>query len=286
MVEAERLAKEAERIAKKQGEISFGQFWRETYFPQAQHDKTARTWKREASFFNKWLNPGLGELPLKVISPIHLERLKSNMARVGLAPRSISYCLDVVRQVFNHAGAIGVYEGESPTTRVKKPKADNQRLRYLNRKEATKLLDALAGKSQDLHDQALLSLHCGLRAGELFSLEWRDVDLNKGILTLRDTKNGKTRAAYLTKDAKAVLQARAGTNDRGFVFPSRSGGRREQVSKAFRKVVSELKMNHGVTDARDWVVFHTLRHTYASWMVMAGTPLYTVVSFSGIVLPP
>ena len=281
LAEAKRQAAETERAAKEQNSITFGQFWKDAYFPQTQRDKTIRTWKREESFFNKWLNPTLGKFPLKDISPIHLERIKSKMGKAELAPRSISYCLDVIRQVFNRARALGIYEGDSPTAKVKKPKTDNKRLRFLAHDEAAKLLDALADKSQDLHDMALLSLHCGLRAGELFGLEWRDVNLEQGTLTLRDTKNGKTRMAYLTSMAKKVLQTRALETDHNLVFLSRTGGRRMQVSKAFRKAVTELGMNDGVEDARDRLVFHTLRHTFASWLVMAGTPLYTVGKLLG-----
>ncbi len=281
LAEAKRQAAETERAAKERNSITFGQFWKDAYFPQTQRDKTIRTWKREESFFNKWLNPTLGKFPLKDISPIHLEHIKSKMGKAELAPRSISYCLDVIRQVFNRARALGIYEGDSPTAKVKKPKTDNKRLRFLTHDESAKLLDALAEKSQDLHDMALLSLHCGLRAGELFSLEWRDVNLEQGILTLWDTKNGKTRMAYLTSKAKKVLQARALETDHDLVFSSRTGGRRVQVSKAFRKVVTELGMNDGVKDARDRLVFHTLRHTFASWLVMAGTPLYTVGKLLG-----
>ena len=76
----------------------------------------------------------------------------------------------------------------------------------------------------------------------MFNLEWRDVNLEQGTLTLRDTKNGKTRMAYLTSDANKVLQARALETDHDLVFSSRTGSRRVQVSKAFRKAVTELGM--------------------------------------------
>ena len=49
----------------------------------------------------------------------------------------------------------------------------------------------------DKHDMALVSLHCGLRAGEIFRLTWGDVDFDRGLLTLKDTKSGRNRVAYM-----------------------------------------------------------------------------------------
>jgi site-specific recombinase XerD len=52
-------------------------------------------------------------------------------------------------------------------------------------------------------------------------------------------------------------------------------------SNCIRKVVQKLGFNKGVTDYRHKVVFHTLRHTYASWLVMKGVDLYTTQNLMG-----
>lgn len=48
------------------------------------------------------------------------------------------------------------------------------------------------------------------------------------------------------------------------------------VSKTFKAVVDELGVNDGITDSRERLTYHSLRHAYASWAVMAGVPLYVV----------
>ena len=281
LAEVKRQAQAEEQERQAVDALTFDQFWRETYFPQAKRDKTARSWKREDQFFRLWLSPVLAGQPLKAISPLHLERVKRNMASAGRAPRSIHYCLAVVRQVFNHARRLGLYQGEPPTSKVKSPKADNRRLRFLTQEEASNLLEALGEVSSATRDMALLSLHTGMRAGEIFGLTWADVDLDRGLLTLRDTKSGRTRHAFMTQAVKAMLSSRSPGKPDELVFPTRNGGRRVQISQAFRRVVEAQGLNEGLSDSRQKVTFHSMRHTYASWLVMQGTPLYTVQQLLG-----
>lgn len=203
------------------------------------------------------------------------------MADAGRAPRSAHYCLAVVRQVYNHARRLDVFSGDNPVSKVKKPTEDNRRLRFLSHDEATKLLEALKEKSQDVHDMALLSLHCGLRAGEVFSLTWSDIDKSFSMLTLRNTKSGKTRVVYSTEKVTSMLQRRLKNATGELVFPAKSGGKVKQISDSFDRAVASVGLNHGITDSRQKVVFHTLRHTYASWLVAMGTDLYTVKELMG-----
>jgi site-specific recombinase XerD len=65
------------------------------------------------------------------------------------------------------------------------------------------------------------------------------------------------------------------------VFPDQKGNKIERISYSFERAVQKLGLNKDVTDPRDKVVFHTLRHTFASWLVQAGTPLYTVKELLG-----
>ncbi|MCB2191790.1 MAG: site-specific integrase [Deltaproteobacteria bacterium] len=281
VAEAEREALEAERTEQERESRTFGQFWRDTYFPNAQQEKTQRTAQREASFFKKWLGPTLANKPLSHISPIDLERVKKAMVDAGSAPRSVQYMLAVCRQVFHHARDRGIFHGEPPTTKVSKPKFDNARIRFLTHEEAGRLLDSLGKVSADLHDQALLSLHCGLRAGEIFGLAWGDVDLERKQLTLRDTKNSQTRVTFMTTQVQEMLNSRKRGGPEELVFPAVGGGRRKQISVAFGKVVNSLGFNKGITDRRNRVTFHTLRHTFASWLVQGGQPLYSVQQLLG-----
>lgn len=281
--EMQRAEAEAEEERKKQeavNNITFGRFW-ETYNKTQQH-KTKRTMLTEQSHYSLWLKPVLEYLPMRQIKPFHLEKVKKNMFDAGKSPKTVQYCFATFRQVWNAARIEDRVSGDSPTKKVKLPRFDNKRLRFLTPDEADKLLKALAEKSQQLHDMALLSLHCGLRAGEIFRLCWGDVDLKNETLTIRDSKSGKTRYAYLTQATKGMLES-LNENQKSdqYVFISRFGEKVTEVSNSFERVVKSTCLNEGVSDRRQKVTFHTLRHTFASWLVQDGTDLYVVKELLG-----
>lgn len=281
IIRVEKVKKTEEQKRKKADSLTYGHFFEKTYFPQAKANKSQRSWSREDQFYRLWVSPVIGDKPLKDVSPLDLERIKSNMAKAGRSPRTIHYCLATIRQVFNTAKLLGDYSGDNPVSKVKKPKVDNRRIRFLTKDEAGLLLEKLKARSMSLYNMALLSLHCGLRAGEIFNLTWADIDLEHGIITMRDTKGGLTRQAFMTKAVSQMFLAleRKGYSD--LVFPNRKGNKRNEISNAFGRVVREIGFNDGIDDKRYHVCFHTLRHTFASWLVENGTDLYTVKELLG-----
>ena len=278
-------AKAEEKALREKAErdnLTFGQFFLSTYFPKAIEDKRPTTWKTERAYFKHWISPVIGERPLTQVGVIDLERIKRSMTKAGRATKTISDCLGLVRHVFNYASRRGMYEGNNPVSSIKLPKKDNKRVRFLSRDEAKRLLRALSKRSPKFHDICLLSLYCGLRAGEIFNLTWSDVDFGHEQLFIREPKSGKNRFAYLTSEALEMLLKRFDDQDKkDFVFASSRGRKIAYVSNLFEKVVKELGFNEGVSDTKQRVVFHTLRHTYASWLVEKGVDIYTVSKLLG-----
>lgn len=274
---------EANRQQKERRALTFNDVWEKHYLPQAKADRGEKSLTREESVYTLWIKPVIDGKAMVEIAPFHLEKIKSNMRKDGKAARTSQYALAIVRQVFNYAKRQDLFIGDNPVKKVKLPSEDNRRTRFLSKDEADALIKQIKKISPNTHDQALLSLHTGMRAGEIFSLTWGAVDLANGVLTLKNTKNGKTRTAYLTKQAKQMLQKRRPENPGPdqLVFPGRDGVKIVQVSHSFGRAVDKLKLNEGITDPRDKVVFHTLRHTFASWLVMSGTDLYVVKELLG-----
>jgi integrase len=287
LAEKRRILKEKQEaeLAKKEREakenITFGHIFLNQYSSSAGNNKGERSVRREKDLFKLWISPVIGNLPLKDISAFHLERIKKNMSDARRSPRSVRYALAVIRQVFNFAKFNNLYGGETPVGKVRMPQADNKRYRYLSHEEANRLLEHLEPENPQIYEMAMISLHCGLRAGEIFSLTWGDIDFQNGTMFLKDTKGGRNRTAFMTQAVKERLKAKTLGEKDDLAFPGRGGVKISSISNTFDRAVEKLGFNTGVTDRRQKVVFHSLRHTYASWLVEGGVDLYTVKKLMG-----
>jgi len=119
-----------------------------------------------------------------------------------------------------------------------------------------------------------------MRAGEIFRLVGEDIDIANGCISVRDTTNTMSRVDYLTDDVRKVFED-INPCVGEIVFPARHGGFRTSVPDTFERAVEELGLNDGFTDIRDRIVFHSLRQTFASWLVSEGVPLKTVQELLG-----
>lgn len=169
---AEQAQQEKEKAAKLAARASttLAEFWESDYLPAATASKKPKTVDSETWIYTKWANPAMGAIPLQSIAPHMVESVASQMKSEGKSAATIRHFLALMSQVWNLAASRNVVSGDSPTRRIKKPRADNRRIRFLTPEEARHLLDILWGRSPDLHDSALLSLFAGLRAGEIHAL--------------------------------------------------------------------------------------------------------------------
>jgi site-specific recombinase XerD len=83
----------------------------------------------------------------------------------------------------------------------------------------------------------------------------------------------------MTENVKTMFEKRMRQKQFNVVFSSKNGNKIKEVSRTFDRVI--VGLNKGIADRRQRVVFHSLRHTYASWLVMSGVDLYTVQKLMG-----
>ena len=284
---------------------SLASFIDEVYAPWAEANiRTAvDTVRRLKSSF-----PELQSKRLDEITPWLVEKWRARRLKGGAKPITVNRDLADLKSSLAKAVDWGHLETH-PLAKVKLSKVDpSPTTRFLAQDEETRLLKALDDREErlrrerdsanrwrferghpglpDLRGQAfadhlkpmvLLSLHTGLRRGELFSLTWSDVDLANADLTIRGTnaKSGRTRHLPLTDMAHEVLSnwPRNSEAPDGLVFPGRAGRPFDNVHKAWRATLEAA----GIERFR----WHDLRHSFASWLVMSGVDLSTVRELLG-----
>jgi site-specific recombinase XerD len=282
--EHEETRRKVDQDAQEQAEkdnITLNKYYYDTYYPDAKVNKKASSYLHEETHFRLWIDRIAGKKPIKDLSEFDARRIVKKILDNGKTPRTAQYVMATLRQIWNQARRAKLVSGDSPTHNVKLPKFDNRRQRFLSHAEADKLLNALQARDETVYKMALLTMHTGMRASEIFKLTWGCVDTDRSIITILDAKSGHGRAAFMTEQIKKMfLSMTEGKNDE-FVFLRKDKAPYFEIPTLFREVVAEMKFNENVSDTRQRVCFHTLRHTMASWHAESGTDIYVLKELLG-----
>lgn len=278
----EKLANEEALKQEQLKEMTFSFLFENYYKPHIKRKDKKSTFDREVALYEKWLKPFLGDVKLNLISRISLISMLDKMEKARLSNRSKNYAIALTRQVFNFAIKCDLYIGVNPAAKFDElKKEDNRRMRFLSKEELNNLLEEIKKHSYSVYLMALISADCGLRAGEIFKLTWADIDIKERLLFLRDTKNGSNRHAYMSKRVQGELSKLKSGEGNQLLFPSRDGEQIKHISRTFERAVKTIGLNKGITDRKQKIVFHSLRHTYASRLVDKGVSIYEVKELLG-----
>lgn len=171
--------------------------------------------------------------------------------------------------------------------RIASRKAPPGRIRWLTREEWTRLYIALPDHLKPL---AKFAISTGLRQANVTQLEWSQVDMARRVTWIHadQSKSRKPIGIPLSDDAIEVLKGQIG-KDETWVFPYR-GKPIVKIKSAWLKALERAGLGHfDITTVagekhRVWVgdfTWHDLRHTWASWHVMSGTPLEVLQKLGG-----
>lgn len=280
--EAERKRlQEEERVRQEKEQKTFADYFENNYLPDTAPLKTWGAVQAEQSLFKTWLQPAIGKIPLMKISQIDLERLKKTMMKAKKSSRTVHYAFSVVSQVWTRAWRDRLVSGPSPTKDVDLPKLQNERIRFLSHEEAALLLDKLKEKSVKLYRISFLSLNTGGRFSEITGLIWRDINMEAGTITFRNTKSGKDRTIFMTRGVRGMFAGMPRGVEDGLIFRDKKGEKIKSLSATFERVVNEIGLNDGVEDPRYKFTFHGLRHSAASFLVAAGVDLFRIREILG-----
>ena len=130
------------------------------------------------------ISPVIGGITLAKLGPAHIQGLYAEMERNGVGVHTRLLAHAVLHRAFKtavkwHLLPRNVCEAVDP------PRAAHSDISPLDAEQAGKLLEAAKGDRQEAI--YILAIHGGLRLGELFGLQWQDIDLDGGAVTIRHT---------------------------------------------------------------------------------------------------
>lgn len=243
--------------------------------------------------------PSLGRLKLRSVTPTHVRRLLAERAAAGLSPRSVQIVHATLRAMLAEALRDELVE-RNVAAIVRAPSVVREEVRPWTSGEAATFLQ-VAGKDR-LHALFAVGVALGLRRGELLGLRWSDVDLERGVLNVRQTaqrlegvglvfgppKSSRSwRTIPLPASSMRILREHRSRQvaeklalgpaweDHGLVFTSTVGTVVEprNLARLFNRLTAEA----GVRRIR----VHDLRHTCASLLLAQGVPPRVVMDVLG-----
>lgn len=218
------------------------------------------------------MRAGRDKLTREVKKPGHKNKEASKKREPGTVNRYVS----AMRACWNW----GIKSKKIPKDRtwaaelmLNEPKG---RVRFLDDAERVALLKA-AESNPVTHTAILVSIACGMRQDELLKLQWKDIDFDKGRVSMHETKNGTRRTVHVPSSALAALQAlkKAKIVSTKTVFLNAEGG--PLTSSVLIKGFKKLLTTAGIKNFK----WHDLRHTCASYLAQGGASLLEIGTVLG-----
>ena len=219
----------------------------------------------------------VGDIPIVSLSPQHFDNYKVERLKT-ISPISVNIELRTLRAALNTALRWELIE-RNPFSRLKFASVPETAPVFFSREDFQKLLSFI--KEGWLREVMIFAVLTGMRRGEITNLRWQDVDLSRKLLTIQSnptfkTKNGKSRTIPLNETAIYIISAKHGKDTSKYVFNLNDKKISEGwLTHAFKKAVYDARLHD------DRLHFHSLRHTFASWLVQDGVSIYAVKELLG-----
>jgi len=229
----------------------------ERWFKERAHKASIQEDRDKAAYFR----PKLGRRQLSTITRDDIEALLPESVKPATRNRYRAF----VRALLRAAEREWEWLDRAPILRQEsEPK---RRVAFLTREQAEVLIANLPHKYQIPVRFALLT---GLRRSNVFHLKWEDVNLERGVAVVHadEAKAGERIIVPLNRAARALLEAIPEPRE-GRVWPG--------MDRVWANTWTAAAKRAGVP----WCRFHDLRHTWASWHAMAGTPLSVLQELGG-----
>lgn len=267
---------ESHGIPTKTNTATFASVIRDVFGPYAEanyskdtYDKAVHICKQAIPFFKG---------PLKGIKPSDVERFKNyraslpTMHKTKRAPATVARELSIISKLFSLAVKNDLID-YNPVSRVEKPFFDNVQDKVLRLEDEDKFFAAF--KSEWCRDVCLVALYTGLRQNDILNLTRFNVDLEAGVIRLKQGKTRRNHICIIPDKIRPMLEWRCKRkSDSPLVFPSpKTGKLGTQTKTAIRNACVRAKIP--IITIRD------LRRSAGSRLELLGINAGTIAKFLG-----
>ncbi|WP_415405658.1 tyrosine-type recombinase/integrase [Sulfurovum sp. CS9] len=242
----------------------------------------------------------LGDIPLNEIKPLDVLELRnklsektSNKTKRILSPKTVDDMINLIHTIYQYYNKYHDVQIPSPASsqKVDRYNPDNSRRRYLTEKEIKELFFMIKHRNDfaqnrntnpDITKELMLftkiALSTGARLNSILTIKMKDIDFERGVVTITNHKAKRIYKGYIQQDLCIVIKKWCkDCNENTYIF-GRSGKSKHPTifAKRLQPILNKC-FNEHVTDRRDKVVIHTLRHTFGSHLAIQGTPIYTIM---------
>lgn len=273
--------------ARKQTLNEYFDEWLETIAkPRLQY----RTFQDYGDLFRRYVRESLGNIKLADLKSLHIQKLYGQIQKKGLSARTVQYTHAALRSALQHAVKVNMLP-RNEAQLVQLPKQTRKEMDVLNQTEVGAFLDALQGER--FATMFSFALATGCRPEEYLSIQWKDIDFEKGTAIIRRSlithrKGGgwhfgepKTKQSRRTiplplstlkelrthrrEQLEAKLKLGTAWNNFDLVFPSEIGTplNPPNITRAFKKALERAEI-------RTSIRLYDLRHTTATLLLQAG----------------
>ncbi|MGB8992091.1 MAG: site-specific integrase [Desulfobaccales bacterium] len=256
-IEGKRQSRKEIREAAAEIRWTVDRLWQE----YVAHKPDTKGWRTDRYRYQKFLRSGLGGKEPKAIAQIDVHRLRIGLSKT-LQPQTVKHVLQLLARIVNFGVKKGLCHGLA--FKIEFPRVNNIKTEDLNPEQLQALMEAI---DQEPDIQAAnfmrMALFTGMRRGELFKLQWQDIDFDKEFIHIRGPKGGKDMVIPMNQAAREILFTHPRT-DSLQVFPGRGGRQRTRIPKRIDAIREEAGL------PPDFRPLHGLRHVYASMLASSG----------------
>ena len=212
--------------------------------------------------FEKYLKDTIGNKEPHKIVLLDVDRLQRRDLK-DKSPQTAKHVLALLLRLIHFGKQRGICQ--TLPFNIALPKVSNQKTEDLTHAQLKALIKVL-DKNPDIMTATIMrmAMYTGMRRGELFKLQWQDVDFERGFITIRQPKGGRDITIPLNSAAREVLKKHPKTPGQPFVFYRNDGEPFTQITREAREIADAAGI------PQDFRPLHGLRHHYASALASSG----------------